>query len=77
VQDGDQQDGDRAGEVEGASRGLEDGVGVAQVGLDVVGLALGLLVSRAWAISGREGIASRTRSAASRSAAKLSLPPSQ
>ena len=37
VQDGDQRDGDRAGEVKGAGRAFEDRGGVAQVGLEVVG----------------------------------------
>ena len=36
VQDGDQQDGDRTAEVEGAGRAFEDGFGVAQVGPEVV-----------------------------------------
>jgi len=41
VQDRDQQDGDRPGEVEDAGGAFEDRVGVPQVGLDVVGHALG------------------------------------
>ncbi len=41
VQDRDEQDSDRAGEIEGVGGALEDRVGVPQVGLDVVGLAFG------------------------------------
>jgi hypothetical protein len=41
VQDRDEQDSDRTGEVEGVGGAPEDRVGVPQVGLDVVGPAFG------------------------------------